>query len=36
MRPLDGAQGMDSTITVITGPDGRQSEAAWPHRYKVT
>jgi hypothetical protein len=29
MRALDVAQGMDSTITVITGPDGRQREAAW-------
>ena len=28
MRPLDSAQGMDSTITVITGADGRQRAAA--------
>jgi hypothetical protein len=36
MRPLDSAQGMDSTITVITGPDGRPCEAAWLRTLRST
>jgi hypothetical protein len=34
MRPLDSAQGMDSTIIVITGAGGRQCEAAWLRRLR--
>lgn len=36
MRPLDGARGMDSTITIITGPDGCQREAAWMRTLRST
>jgi hypothetical protein len=36
MRPLDSAQGVDSTIIVITGPDGRQCEAAWLRSLRST
>jgi hypothetical protein len=36
MRPLDSAQDMDSTIIVITGPDGRQCEAAWLRTLRST
>jgi hypothetical protein len=36
MRPLDVAHGVDSTITVITGPDGAQREAAWLRTLRST
>lgn len=35
-RPLDVAQGMDSAVTVINGPDGRQREAAWLRTLRST